>query len=76
MGVEPTTSAWKAEVLPLNYTRIKKWSEWQDSNLRHPAPKAGALPNCATPRIQKVLYHTAILMSSIIYQRIEVIFHH
>lgn len=56
MGIEPTTSAWKAEVLPLNYTR-KVWSEWQDSNLRHPAPKAGALPNCATPRIQKILYY-------------------
>ncbi len=23
MGIEPTTSAWKAEVLPVNYTRIK-----------------------------------------------------
>ena len=23
MGIEPTTSAWKAEVLPLNYTRGK-----------------------------------------------------
>jgi hypothetical protein len=23
MGIEPTTSAWKAEVLPLNYTRLK-----------------------------------------------------
>ena len=23
MGIEPTTSAWKAEVLPLNYTRRK-----------------------------------------------------
>jgi hypothetical protein len=23
MGIEPTTSAWKAEVLPLNYTRIR-----------------------------------------------------
>ena len=22
MGIEPTTPAWKAEVLPLNYTRI------------------------------------------------------
>ena len=27
MGIEPTTSAWKAEVLPLNYTRNKAWSE-------------------------------------------------
>ena len=24
MGIEPTTSAWKAEVLPLNYTRMVK----------------------------------------------------
>ena len=54
MGIEPTTSAWKAEVLPLNYTRVHNafksitnfhWSERQDSNLRPPAPKAGALPN-------------------------------
>ena len=22
MGIEPTPSAWKAEVLPLNYTRL------------------------------------------------------
>ena len=24
MGIEPTWSAWKAEVLPLNYTRVFK----------------------------------------------------
>ena len=24
MGIEPTSSAWKAEVLPLNYTRLVK----------------------------------------------------
>ena len=23
MGIEPTPSAWKAEILPLNYTRLK-----------------------------------------------------
>ncbi len=23
MGIEPTLSAWKADVLPLNYTRMK-----------------------------------------------------
>ena len=28
----------------------KEWSEWQDSNLRPPAPEAGALPGCATLR--------------------------
>ncbi len=36
MGIEPTTSAWKAEVLPLNYTRMLnwKWYRWPGSN-RH-----------------------------------------
>src|SRR5438270_13148071 len=28
----------------------KTWSGREDLNLRHPAPKAGALPVCATPR--------------------------
>lgn len=30
--------------------RALNWSGWRDSNSRHPAPKAGALPDCATPR--------------------------
>ena len=25
MGIEPTYPAWKAGVLPLNYTRISRW---------------------------------------------------
>ena len=29
-----------------------KWSGREDSNLRPPAPKAGALPDCATPRLR------------------------
>lgn len=28
MGIEPTTSAWKAEVLPLNYTRIYNFKSY------------------------------------------------
>ena len=28
----------------------ERWSGWPDSNRRQPAPKAGALPDCATPR--------------------------
>ena len=48
-GVEPASSAWKAEVLPLNHTRVR-WSGRLDSNQRPSAPKADALPNCATPR--------------------------
>ena len=50
MGIEPTSSAWKAEVLPLNYTRkergvlghplrnnlskANRWWRGEDSNLR------------------------------------------
>ena len=26
MGIEPTSSAWKAEVLPLNYTRLDSFA--------------------------------------------------
>ena len=34
------------------YTKstVGKWSERRDLNPRQPAPKAGALPDCATPR--------------------------
>ena len=43
MRIELTLSAWKAEVLPLNYIRIK-WSGRRDSNSR-PSPWQGdALP--------------------------------
>jgi hypothetical protein len=31
MGIEPTSSAWKAEVLPLNYTRHTPFSDVQKS---------------------------------------------
>lgn len=46
-GIEPSSSPWKGDVEPLNYTR---WSGWWDSNSRPPRPKRGALANCATPR--------------------------
>jgi hypothetical protein len=29
------------------------WSGWRDSNSRHLAPKASALPGCATPRTDR-----------------------
>ena len=35
----------------LRFTRIFTWSEWRDSNPRHPAPKAGALPTALHPEI-------------------------
>ncbi len=34
----------------LQAERSSRWSGWRDLNSRHPAPKAGALPDCATPR--------------------------
>ena len=36
MGIEPTSSAWKAEVLPLNYTRrmLTPW-DWQRFGASH-----------------------------------------
>jgi hypothetical protein len=48
MGIEPTYLAWKANVLPLNYTRMK-WSGQRDSNSR-PRPWQGrALPTELCP---------------------------
>lgn len=39
----------------MNIKGKKKWSEREDLNLRPPAPKADALPSCATLRMP-VLY--------------------
>ena len=41
MGIEPTPSAWKAEVLPLNYTRPA-------GSKREIRPWQGALPDYRT----------------------------
>src|SRR6185369_3835236 len=40
--------------IQLSYGRREKWSGRQDSNLRPPVPKTGALPGCATPRRKKI----------------------
>src|SRR4026207_1933865 len=36
---------------PAGTPELEKWSGRLDSNQRPPAPKAGALPGCATPRL-------------------------
>ena len=36
--------------LDSQFNIVTLWSGREDLNLRHPAPKAGALPGCATPR--------------------------
>ena len=43
------------KVLQLNSNKTFFWSGWQDSNLRPPAPKAGAIPGYATPRTDLLL---------------------
>ena len=49
-GIEPPPSAWKAEVLPLNYTRLSylppplKWWRGKDSNLRRHSQQFYSLP--------------------------------
>ena len=42
--IELPTTAWKAVVLPLNYTRIYKWWVWTESNRRHLELQSNALP--------------------------------
>ena len=41
-------------------TDWKDWSGREDSNLRPPAPKAGALPGCATPRLSETLFYRSL----------------
>src|SRR5262245_47192927 len=40
-----------------SYNPEVKWSGRLDSNQRPPAPKAGALPGCATPRYQPLRFY-------------------
>lgn len=41
--------------IQLSYGRMRKESGRQDLNLRHLAPKASALPDCATPRDESTI---------------------
>ena len=47
---DPAGSSLLAVVKPQSSLGRKRWSERQDSNLRPSAPKADALPGCATLR--------------------------
>ena len=67
MGIEPTCSAWKADILPLNYTRIKK-SEPEgirtpDPRLRRPLLYPAELPIHVLT--QELLCHNAFCLSSL-----------
>ena len=47
MGIEPTSSAWKAEVLPLNYTRNSSGYRLAAGPLRLRAPRGSPNPKYA-----------------------------
>ena len=44
MGIEPTPSAWKAEVLPLNYTRAYSSQTLHNHKLLYPVEGGGFEP--------------------------------
>src|SRR3954469_6653160 len=53
-------------------TLLRKWSEWQDLNLRPPRPERGALPDCATLRLTNAgIYTYAHALSSAREERID-----
>ena len=71
MGIEPTYLAWKASVLPLNYTRMIFKSGWQDSNLRPPGPKPGALAKLSHTPMYKIMYNVSQRMNNYILKPIH-----
>ena len=48
---------WPTELKARIIVQIKKWSRWEDSNLRPHGPKPCALPNCATPRNRTLILY-------------------
>jgi hypothetical protein len=66
VGIEPTSSAWKAEVLPLNYTRLTSFIRLfeayknPDSLFSSNCPDSKilciTLTTCVSPLFRKLLY--------------------
>ena len=85
-GFEPaTTSSQNRSATGLRYTPLlnlpkdylREMSGRQDSNLRPPVPKTGALPGCATPRLflyDNLLSFRASIISDLRLQRYNIFF--
>jgi hypothetical protein len=54
--------------LIFNRARNKDWSGRLDSNQRPPAPKAGALPGCATPRLSPIIADCEVLTRAVAHR--------
>ena len=77
MGIEPTFSAWKADVLPLNHTRAyigvtgfepaTPWSQTRCSSQTEPHPGHMAI-RVIKPETQNILYNRARPVSTIFSQ--------
>ena len=75
MGIEPTYLAWKASVLPLNYTRgvgvtgfepATSWSQTRRSSQAEPHPvSVFSCPPNSLARRQGILYHYCLNMSTL-----------
>ena len=76
MGIEPTYLAWKASVLPLNYTRIKvgvtgfepatSWSQTRRSSQAEPHP-VFCCRAVVTASAQNVVYNIQKYMSTLFF---------
>ncbi len=51
MGIEPTLSAWKAEVLPLNYTRISNILKMEGAGFEPAKAKPADLQSALVDRL-------------------------
>ena len=54
------TRGFYQQLMKGNLTKEIRWSGWRDSNSRLSAPKADALPDCATPRSKGASLYSTI----------------
>ena len=76
MGIEPTTSAWKAEVLPLNYTRIDiHFPNSVETPHCHASSSSSIIQRCGMRRGNSQLIHRSICSWLRFYNSQDFIFH-